>query len=173
MSTDRHKTKMFTAFRAIAKHTSCQSWSASRPSVQALPSLGASGFSLQTPLSFSVLSCLSSLFLLLLEALQTFLSTSTVCPYLSEPGTPLSCPCLPPSPSIPPLLFAFPFPRHSPVSGHAISLLQPPAATVKLLGALPCPLYKNKAFHIISALSFIPGAAAVISFLGAVLSPAS
>lgn len=32
----------------------------------------------------------------------------------------------------------------------------PPTATVKLLGALPCPLYKNKTFHIIFCIIFHP-----------------
>lgn len=32
----------------------------------------------------------------------------------------------------------------------------PPTATVKLLRALPCLLYKNRMFHMISALSFHP-----------------
>lgn len=120
MFTDRHKTKMFTAFRAIAKHTSCQSWSASHPSVQALPSLGASAFSLRTSPSFSILSWLSSP---LLEALQTFLSTSTLCPHLSEPGTPLTSSCLPllhPHPSSSLLCLSLP---QTLVSGHGISLL--------------------------------------------------
>lgn len=171
MFTDKHKTKMFTAFRAIAKHTSCQSWSASHPSVQAVLSLGASGFSLQTPLSFSVLFWWSSLLLLLLEALQIFLSTSTVCPHLSEPETPVTSPCLPILHPHPSPLSSLPFPSPDTLVMPSSSYT-PPTATVKLLGALPCLLYKNKQFHIISALSFIPGAAAVVSFLGAVLSSA-
>lgn len=43
-----------------------------------------------------------------------------------------------------------------------------PAVTIKLLVAIPCPLYKKKPLCIISALSFIPGAAAVVFFLGTV-----
>lgn len=123
MFTYRHKTKMFTAFRAIAKHTSCQSWSASHPSVQALPSLGAlaSPSKVFSP-SLCCPGCLPPLFLHL-EALQTSLSTSTVCPHLSEPGTPLTSPlCLSSIPIHPssPLCLSL---SQTLISGHAISLL--------------------------------------------------
>lgn len=93
MFTDRHKTKMFTAFRAIAKHTSRQSWSASHPLAQALPSLG--GLLLLPPNPSILLSPGLIIFppppppphCVLPEALLSVLtsrSTSTVCPqYLS------------------------------------------------------------------------------------------
>lgn len=107
----------------------------------------------------------------------TFLSTSTVCPHISEPGSHITSShvllfAYPPSPSIPPLFFAFYFPRHLSLVLPSLSYI-PPIVTIKLLVAIPCPLYKKKTLHIISALSFIPGAAAVVFFLGTVFSLAS
>lgn len=126
------------------------------------------GFPLLPPFGFPTEALLS---------MPAFLSTSTVCPHIPEPGSHITSShallfAHPPSPYIPPLFFAFYFPRHLFLVLPSLSYI-PPTVTIKLLVAIPRPLYKKKTLHIISALSFFPAAAAVVFFLAAVFSPAS
>jgi len=112
-----------------------------------------------------------------LLSMPTFLSTSTACPHASEPGSHITSyhalpVAYPPSPSTPPLFFAFSCPSHLSLVLLSLSYV-PPTVAITLLVAIPCPLYKQKKLHLISASSFIPGAAAVVFFLGTVFSVAS
>lgn len=128
-------------------------------------------FSLQTPLSFSALSMWTSLLFLI------FTSLKHSCPRQPSPPPALLEPwSLPASPA---LLAACPLSPDVCLSSFSFFLflfqllschLPPTHHLLLLLAAVPCPLYKEKPFHLIYSPSFLPGAAAVVLFLGTAFS---